>query len=141
MFSLLLILFLSIFLMYSKYMVRTRLDVNLINQSSGCYSGQEIGSKAEWNNSGILVDTAFEVADPCYVVYSIKAYQQGDRIEVKIKVNPRPESVCIQCFGYMRLRYKILSPKMENEIHIHVDVEGIAGHDLKLSRLVHSSSV
>jgi hypothetical protein len=115
-----------IFLAFSKYMVRTDLQVNIINQTSECFSDQKFGSSAAWNGNNILMETAFETPDPCYSVISVKAVKQGNRIEVGISLNSG--GICTQCFGYMQMQYELAAPEKENNMDIYVDVEGAAKH-------------
>jgi hypothetical protein len=115
-----------IFLAFSKYMITTDLGVNVISRNSSCFSDQKIGSSAEWSNGNILMETAFEVPDPCYRVSFIDAVEQGNRIEIKIGVESG--GMCMQCFGYSRIEYEIVSPEKENSMDIYVDVEGATKH-------------
>lgn len=125
------VLLIIILFAFSKYMVRTRLDVNITNQSSVCFSGQESGSLAERSGGSILMETSFETVDPCYQVTSINAEQQGDGIRVDIET--KEGGLCVQCFGYRRVEYELASPRMENDIDIEVYVDGLKEHTLRLS--------
>jgi len=111
-----------IFLSYSKYLMKSELQAVLMNQTSSCYTGETPVSKAMWDNGNIAMATSFETPDPCYRVSSITAGQQGDRIEAKIRTTT--QGICVQCFGFMQVRYEILSPQMERKIDIYVDVNG-----------------
>jgi len=110
-----------IFLSYSKYVVKTDLEVRILNQTSACYSGQTPASLAGWKNGNVVVSTSFETPDPCYRISSIKAVQQGDRIEVDIKT--ASGGVCVQCFGFKRSDYELISPKIEKSMDIYVHAE------------------
>jgi len=124
------VLLIIILFAFSKYMVRTRLDVSITNQSSVCFSGQDTGSSAAWSGGSILVETSFETVDPCYQITSINAEQQGDGIRVDIET--KEGGICIQCFGYRRVEYELASPRMENDIGIEVYVDGLKEHTLRL---------
>ena len=126
-----LVVFAVFLLIYSKYMFKTDLEVVILNQTSECYSEQTMFSEARWSGRDIIMETAFETPDPCYRIHSIQAFQQGDRIEVRIKT--MPGGVCVQCFGYKILKYEISSPE-ERDFHIHINVEDTAKHELFLLR-------
>jgi hypothetical protein len=125
-----LIFFAIIFLAYSRYMVKTELRVEILNQASSCYSGQDAGSGAKWSGGSIMMQTAFETPDPCYKADSIKAVQQGERIEVNIKTVSG--GVCIQCFGFRKLEYEILSPKAYEAVDIYVGMDDATKHHVRL---------
>jgi hypothetical protein len=120
-----------IFLSYSKYFVKTDLEVRLLNQTSSCYSGESLSSGAGWSGKNIIMTSAFETPDPCHWVSSIKAYQQGDRLWVRIKTSH--QGVCIQCFGFREVDYEILSPEPEKNLDIYIEVEGLTKQYAKLS--------
>lgn len=125
-----LVFFVIISLVYSKYMVKTDLRVEILNQTSSCYAGQDSSSNAKWSKGNILMETTFEAPDPCYKIDSVKAIQQGDRVEVKIKTISG--GICTQCFGFKKLGYEILLPKIENSMNIYVDIEGITKQYVRL---------
>ncbi len=129
-----LVILVMVFLVYSKYWVKKDLTVNIINQTSECYSDQTFASEGKWSRGNILMETMFETPDPCYRVHSIKAEQQGDRIEIRIRTVSG--GVCIQCFGFKRIEYEILSPRIESDINIYVDVEGVTKHHVQLPLLI-----
>jgi hypothetical protein len=120
-----------IFLSYSKYFVKSDLEVRLLNQTSSCYTGETLSSGAGWSNGNIIMTSAFETPDPCYWVSSIKAYQQGDRLWVTIKTSHL--GVCVQCFGLRRVDYEILSPEAEKNLDIYIEIEGLTKQYAKLS--------
>lgn len=117
------VVFAIVLLAYSRYMVKTDLEVRILNQTSSCYSGQPQLSEAKWRGGGIVMTTAFEIPDPCYKIESIKAFQKGNRIEVAIKT--ASGGICIQCFGFRETKYEILSPVKEGDLDIYVDVDGV----------------
>ena len=120
------VVFAIIFLAYSTYMVKTDLEVHILNQTSSCYSGQKTGSEASWSNGSIAMESVFETPDPCYRVSSVKAVQQGNKIEVDI--NTVLGGACIQCFGIKKARYEITLPEMKNDIDIYVQVDSANRH-------------
>ena len=133
-FLILVIVFTISSLLYSKYLVKNELGVRVIDQASECFSDQAFDSKAKWSQGNIIMETTFETPDPCYRIDSIRAFQQGDRIEINIRM--KPGGVCIQCFGFQRIEYEILSPGIENDMEIYVNVEEMTRHYVWLPLLV-----
>ena len=123
-----------IFLSYSKYFVKSDLEVRLLNQTSSCYNGETPSSGAGWNGKNILMTSVFETPDPCHWVSSIKAYQQGDRLWVTIKTSH--QGVCVQCFGLREVDYEILSPEPEKNLDIYIEIEGLGRQFTQLSLAV-----
>jgi hypothetical protein len=116
------VLIMLVVIAFTPYMVKTDLDVSILNQSSTCYSGEEPGSTAVRSEDGVIMETTFQIPDPCYRIESIKAMLQGNRIEVAIKT--ASGGICIQCFGFRKAQYEIILPEMNRDADIYVDVDG-----------------
>jgi hypothetical protein len=120
-----------LFLSYSKYFIKTELEVRILDQASSCYADQPSATGGAWHNGNIVMTSAFETPDPCHWVSSIEAYQQGDRLEIKIKISH--QGFCIQCFGFREVDYEIVSPEPEKTMDIYIEVEGITKQKALLS--------
>jgi len=126
-----LVVFVISFLSYSRYFIKTELEARILDQTSSCYAGQPSATGGAWHNGNIVMTSAFETPDPCHWVSSIEAYQQGDRLEVKIKTSH--QGFCVQCFGFREVDYEIVSPEAEKSMDIYVEVEGITQQKALLS--------
>lgn len=126
------LVFLTIaFLAYSKYMVRTDLRVELLVQESSCYSGQDSLSSASWNEGRIGMETGFETPDPCYAITSITAEQQAERMEINIRTSHG--GMCMQCFGFTKVKYEITRPAPEKNIDVIVKIDGVSAQHFVLN--------
>jgi hypothetical protein len=125
------VVFLAIaFLAYSKYTVKTGLLVELLGQESSCYTGQDSLSSGSWNGSHISMETGFETPDPCYAITSITAEQQAERMEINIRTSHG--GMCVQCFGFTKVRYEIKKPATEKKTDVLVKINGVSSERLVL---------
>lgn len=115
-----------VFMTFSRYMIKTDLETMIASQDSACFSDQQLGSSAVWEQGNIAVTTAFETPDPCYRVSSVSAAQQGNRISVKLSMESG--GICMQCFGYRSVKYWILAPVQSSDIDLYIDIEGSTQH-------------
>lgn len=115
-----------VFMTFSRYMIKTDLETIIANQDSACFSDQPLGSSAVWEQGSIAVTTAFETPDPCYRASAVSATQQGNRINVKLKVEAG--GICVQCFGYRSVKYWIMAPEQGSDLDLYVNIEGSSQH-------------
>ncbi|MCX6817871.1 MAG: hypothetical protein NTU57_03360 [Candidatus Aenigmarchaeota archaeon] len=115
-----------VFMTFSKYMIKTDLETMIASQDSACFSDQQLGSSAVWEQGNIAMMTAFETPDPCYRVSSVSATQQGNRVSMKLKVESG--GICVQCFGYRSVKYWIMAPEQGSDLDLYVDIEGSTQH-------------
>ncbi|MFH1237306.1 MAG: hypothetical protein V1648_02780 [Candidatus Aenigmatarchaeota archaeon] len=115
-----------VFMTFSRYMIKTDLEAIIANQDSACFSDQPLGSSAAWEQGSIAVTTAFETPDPCYRASAVSATQQGNRINVRLKVEAG--GICVQCFGYRSIKYWIMAPEQGSDLDLYIDIEGSKQH-------------
>jgi hypothetical protein len=97
------------------------LQVSVVEHTNGCFSSEKEGTAAVWDGDDILATTIVQTPVPCYEVKSIEAKQVGNWIAVEISFQ-RKEEYCIECLGFQKLTYRILSPDVE-EINLGVAIE------------------
>ncbi len=118
------ILFFIILLMYAQLAnkgIRNELEVKVLGYDSGCYSNQNLTSIAKWEGENILMNTTVQTNVPCYELSSINARQDGNLITVNVFIKSKG-GICVECIGYQKISYKILSPNAENGLNIAVNI-------------------